>query len=295
MSYIRNHWQGKHSLLWALWVNLVLVRALILLSDQLTLPPYVSERSDALAATVVYCLICHGIVFPWQIVGLLRTIRRHEGGVHADIWVWVAHIAIIGSLIFTLLSVIFSFQSLTPDKFVVENPLALEEARARQYSLKIGPDGRQVFVSGTLALGMTDKLSLLLEHNPKVTDIVLSSEGGHVYEGRGAAHLIRTHGLDTYVYGTCNSACATAFIGGKRRHMGRAAKLGFHQYGLELRFPIPLYDLKGEQEKEIEFYRQQGIAEPFLNEVFDASHEEIWYPTQKELLGAGIVHKIIDE
>jgi hypothetical protein len=77
--------------------------------------------------------------------------------------------------------------------------------------------------------------------------------------------------------------------------MGHGAKLGFHQYGLELRFPIPLYDLKGEQEEEIEFYRQQGIAEHFLNSVFNSSHKEIWYPTQRELLGAGIVHKIIDE
>jgi hypothetical protein len=295
MSYIRNHWQGKHSLLWSLWLNLLLIRTLILFSDQFTLPPYISTRAEALTATIIYCVLCHGIVYPWQVVGLLRSIKRHEGEVASSAWAWVAYLAIIASLVFTLLGIAFSFQSLTPDKFTVENPLALEEARAKQYSLTIGPDGKRIYLSGIFALGITDKLSALLKQNPQVRDIVLSSDGGHVYEGRGAAHLIRARELNTYVHGICKSACATAFIGGKSRNIGRGAKLGFHQYGLELRFPIPLYDLEGEQKKDIEFFRRQGISEHFLNSVFDSSHEEIWYPSHTELLDAGIVHRIVDE
>ncbi len=280
---------------WALCVNLVLLRTLILFSDQFVLPPYVSERSDALAATIIYCFLCHGIVYPWQVVGVLRATGRIEGGAFSDVWVMAAHMAIIASLVFTLLSIFSSFQALTPDKFKIENPLELEEDRAKQYSLVISPDGKQVHISGIFALGITEKLSAILSQNPKVTEVVLSGDGGHVYEGRGTAHLIKARGLNTYIHGVCKSACATAFIGGIRRSMGDQAKLGFHQYGLELRFPLPLFDLEGEMKKEIEFYRQQGIAGHFLDSVFKSSHEEIWYPTQRELLDSGIVHEILDK
>ncbi|MBT5082433.1 MAG: hypothetical protein HOK21_08095 [Rhodospirillaceae bacterium] len=295
MNYVRNHWQGGQSLLWSLWINLVLIRTVILFSDRFALPPYIPIRSDAIVATVVFCLLCHGIIYPWQIVGLLRAIKRQEGGINSDTAAWIAYLAIAGSLVFTLLSLLVSYQSLTADKFVVEDPLALEKARASQYTLRVSPNGRQIHISGSLALGSGDKLSDLLDQNRAVTDIVLRSDGGHVYAGRRIAYLINSRLLNTYVYGSCKSACATAFIGGAKRHLGRAAKLGFHQYGIDLRFPLPLYDLEAEQEKEIRFYRLQGISEDFLGRVFKSSHQEIWFPTHKELLNAGVIHDIVEE
>jgi len=287
------HWRGESALPWALGINLVLLRILILWSDQYTLPPYIPARAEALAATIVFCILCHGVIYPWQVVGVLRAIKRRNGGVNFNVWVWAAYLSLMASLVFTLLGLFSAYQSLLPERFIVEDPLALEKARANQYTLRLGPDGRRIYVSGTFALGLTEKLSALLAQNPGVTDIVLQSDGGQVYEGRGVAHLIKNRGLNTFVTGVCKSACATAFIGGRQRNLGPRGKLGFHQYGLELNFPTALYDLKGEQDKEIKFYRGQGITGPFLDRVFSSAHKDIWFPNQNGLLKAGVVHKII--
>lgn len=56
IKYVRDHWQGKHALLFALAVNLILIRALILFADRYTLPPYIPDRIPALIATIAFIL-----------------------------------------------------------------------------------------------------------------------------------------------------------------------------------------------------------------------------------------------
>jgi len=295
MNYIRTHWRGEQLVAWSLGVNLVLIRVFVLYCDQYTLPPYVLERADAIVASVIFGVVCHGVVYPWQVIGLVRACERRSGGIHSGVWAWSSYLAIIVSLVFTLLGIFGTYQALRADKFTVDDPLALEHARASQYVLSLEPTGKLVHIKGTMALGMTEKLKTMLDHNPDISGVVLSSEGGQVYEGRGVARLIRQRNLATYVFDMCSSACATAFIGGTERTLGARAKLGFHQYGLELWYPIPLFNLKEEQQKEISFYRQQNIAESFLSKVFRSKHEDIWFPDHNKLLDAGVVHHIITE
>jgi len=295
MNYIRTHWRGEQPLVWSLWVNLVLVRILILHTDQYTLPPYIGERPDAIVATLIFGVICHGLVYLWQVVGLVRACERRSGGINSDIWVWTSYMAIIVSLVFTLLGIFGAYQSLSAERFHADDRLSLEQARATQYELGLDATGMLIHIKGIMALGMTAKLRSLLDQNPAVSGIVLESDGGQVYEGRGIAQLIKRRDLNTFVYGICKSACATAFIGGTRRSIGNDAKLGFHKYSLELWYPIPLFDLKEEQEKDVSFYRQQSISENFLTKIFTSEHEDIWFPDHKELLEAGVVHNIVDE
>ncbi len=291
MRYIQNHWRGNHSLPRALLLNFVLIKGLVLYSDRYVLPPYIAGRDDAITATIIFSIICHGLIYVWQIIGLLRSAERQISGP----WVWGAYMTLIASFVFTLLAGFGSYQSLTPDKFRVIDPLALEHARANQYSLRVNPGGTQIYLDGIFALGLTDKLTNLLDQNPAVLEIILNSEGGQVYEGRGVAALIKKRNLSTSVFAICKSACATAFIGGARRTLGRSGKLGFHQYRLELWYPIPLFDLKGEQDKEISFYRDQNIDEKFLNQAFKTRHQDIWFPDHNTLLAAGVVHDIVDD
>ncbi len=292
MFYIRSHWRGNQSLLWSLGVNLILVRIVIIYSDKFTLPPYVPDRDDAILLSALFALTCHGMIYPWQVVGLIRASERPTASIYSSVWIWCSYIAITVTVVFTLLSLFNAYQSLSVDKFNVEDPLALEKARRGQYSLVLSADGTRIQVSGIMALGMTEDLTTMLDQNPKVTGIDLRGEGGYVYEGRAAAHLIRNRGLTTYVSAICKSACATAFIGGRERTIGLQGKLGFHQYALELRFPLPLFDLKGEQEKDLAFYRRQKISESFLSRIFKTPHEKIWFPDSRELLAAGVVHYI---
>ncbi|MCC9625677.1 hypothetical protein LPB41_28720 [Thalassospira sp. MA62] len=292
MPYIRNHWQGKHALVYALFVNLILVRMVVLFAERYTLPPFIPDRADALIATVIFILIFHGPVFVWQVVGVLRA-TRHQNSSLAGIWTVATYGAVGLCLVFTVLGIANAYRALDPARFVIVNPLALQQERERQYALTLGPDGTRIHISGIFTLGMSERLAALLDQHPTVTGIVLNSEGGHIYEGRGVAYLIRDRGLDTYVLDRCNSACTTAFMGGKQRFLGPDAVLGFHQYRVDLRYPTPIYDLEGEQEKEIRFYRQQGLSEDFLARVFLAPHSGIWYPTTPELIEAGVITRTL--
>lgn len=293
MRYIRDHWQGKHALFHALLVNLILLRAIILFADRYTLPPFIPERVEALVATITYTFLFHGVVFVWQVVGVLRA-TKHLSSILANIWTCIAYVAIALCLTFTFMSIAASFRAMTPERFIPVNPTALEDARAAQYSLSLNADETRVLLTGTFTHGMTQKLTALLDQHPNVTGIILSSEGGHIYEGRGVAYLIRNRNLDTYVIDFCKSACTTAFIGGAKRYLGPKAQLGFHQYKLELDKPTPLYDLKGEQEKEVRFYREQGISEEFLRQVFLTPASGIWFPGKEELLEAGVVDEVME-
>ncbi len=293
MRYIRDHWQGKHALLFALCVNLILIRALILLADRYTLPPYISDRIPALIATVAFILLFHGVVFVWQVVGVLRA-TQHQSSILANIWTVVAYAVIGLYLVFTVLSIAASFRALAPERFIPVNLTELEDARASQYALTLSPDNTRIHITGTFTLGMAQRLAALLDQNPGVTGIVLHSDGGHVYEGRGVGFLIRDRGLDTYVFEACSSACTTAFIGGAKRYLGPNGRLGFHQYKIDLDYPVPLYDIKGQQEKEITFYRSQGIAESFLEQVFLTPHTGIWFPEAAELMEAGVVDGVVE-
>jgi len=294
LHYIRDHWQGKHALIYALVINLIGLRALILFADRYTLPPFITDRTDALMATILFIILGHGLVFVWQVVGVLRATGQQTSSL-SGIWTVVAYGAIALCIAFTALSIATSFRALAPERFIVVSPTALEDARARQYRLRLSDDGKRIQIAGIFTLGMTQKLNALVDQNPTVTGVVLHSEGGHIYEGRGVAYLIRDRKLDTYVFDTCKSACTTAFIGGAKRHLGPNAQLGFHQYKLELQSPFPQYDLKREQEKEIKFYRQQGIAEDFLAQVFLAPSSGIWFPSTEDLVRSGVVDEVVGD
>lgn len=294
MGYVRDHWRGKHALLYALLINLIFLRTVILFADRYTLPPFIRDRTHALIASIIFIILFHGIVFVWQVVGVLRA-TQHQTSILANIWTVATYGAVGLCLVFTALSIASSFRALTAERFVPVNPTELEDARANQYALSINPSKNHVHIDGTFALGMTGKLAALLDQNPTITGVVLHSEGGHVYEGRGVAYLIRKRKLDTYVFEICKSACTTAFIGGTKRYLGPYAKLGFHQYKLDLEFPVPLYDIKGEQDKEVTFYRQQGVSNSFLKQVFNTPYSDIWFPGLPELLEAGVVHGTVED
>ena len=72
-GYLRHHWQGRQSLAWSFWVNLVLLRAVILGVDRFTRPPFLEDPQMVAAATVAYFLVFHLAVFTWQIVGVVRA------------------------------------------------------------------------------------------------------------------------------------------------------------------------------------------------------------------------------
>ena len=291
-DYIRDHWSGGQTLFWSFWINLIVLRFAILYLEQFTRPPFILEPQTAIAATFSFFVVFHLVVFAWQIIGVLRSCDRHLAALNSIVWVWAMQFGIAACIILTLITVYSGFQSLFLYRQDMLDAAAPGRVQAAGYTLTLTDDGRHLLLNGDFDFGITRKVEALLRRHPGVEGIILSSNGGQVYEGRGVANLVVGHGLDTYIFETCKSACATAFIGGATRTLGPEGRLGFHQYRLDAGFVNPLVDAGAEQEKDRRFYADRDIDPGFLLRVFDRPYDEIWFPDRDELLTAGVVHLI---
>lgn len=86
-----------------------------------------------------------------------------------------------------------------------------------------------IFIKGDLELG--DRELFLTKIAPfKSGFVVFDSKGGNAYAGIGIGRAIRMRNFKTWVPSGsfCASACATAWLGGTRRLMGKSALIGFH-------------------------------------------------------------------
>lgn len=291
-GYIRNHWSGNQPLFQSFWINLILIRLIIIYLERFTRPPIIPEPQAAIAATTAFFVICQLIILPWQIVGVLRAGDRHLAELRSIVWIWGVQFGVAASVILTLISVYSGFQSLFADRKAMLDAAARAPAQPAAYTLTPSGDGRLIRLRGDFEFGITRDLEMLLREHRDVEGILLNSDGGQIYEGRGVARLITLHGLNTHVSDTCKSACATAFIAGATRTLGPDGKLGFHQYRLDTAFVNPLVDIAAEQEQDRQFYADRGIGAEFLRQIFDQPHDEIWFPSPAKLLAAGVIHRI---
>ncbi|MEQ8354246.1 MAG: hypothetical protein RH942_01805 [Kiloniellaceae bacterium] len=292
-AYLRDHWQGRQSLAWSFWVNLVLLRAAILGLDRFTRPPFIDDPTAVAVVTVAFFVIFHLAVFTWQVVGVVRACDAYQSNLGVSGLLLVVYLAIAGSVALTFTSAFGAFLLLFQEPEGEPEYLAWERERAARYSLAVDAgDAALLRFSGSFELGVTKKLTALLDSYSDVRGIVLDSPGGHVYEGRGVAALIQRHGLETYVLGTCSSACTTAFIAGRTRILGPDGRLGFHQHWMDADYPVFLVDEEAEMQKDLAFYRAQGISEDFLEQVFVTPHDGLWFPGVEAMLAAGVVTRI---
>ncbi|MGI9309903.1 MAG: hypothetical protein ACR2P7_00030 [bacterium] len=289
-GYIRRHWRGETSLTLSFWVNFLLLYVALNYLERFTLPPYLRGESAVTAAVVGFFLIVRLVVYPWQVVGVIRACERSLKN-HADrTWVFAAQGVVVLSIAATLAAAFSSYQSLLGYKQSLRAPPTAIETR---YSLEViagaQTTGRLIHIRGPLEVGITRRVSELLDAHPQVRGVILDSGGGQIYEGRGLARLIREHKLATYSLEQCDSACATAFAAGVRRALGRGAQLGFHQY--KNYAALPVVDIDAEQAKDRALFEAQGISAEFLQKIFSHPPHRMWRPDAAELLASGMVHE----
>ena len=309
MAYILSHWRGKQSLTWSFWGNLVGLRIAL----------YVIEWSAQSGLGALpprgYWIMVMGwvavqlVILVWQIVGLLRACDAYLITSHGAIeWVWTAYGGLFTVVLIAANGWFSLFVPLLPAHLAPGETAAeiLERERASKYSLTIADSDaarqngivlnkgkRVLYLKGSFELGITQNLKALLDRQGDIKGLILESDGGRIYEARRIARMVRDRGLTTYVLHHCNSACTTAFIGGKSRVLGANGTLGFHKYWLDAQLQHPFVDLKAEQEKDRAFYRSSNITAQFLDRIFDKPHTGLWQPDHATLLKAGVVHKIL--
>lgn len=158
-----------------------------------------------------------------------------------------------------------------------------------------------------------DRLQDLLEANPNVTRIRLTSRGGSMFAGFSLLRLISDYGLDTYAYKACSSSCAVAFLGGRNRVLMKGALIGLHSPGWgedalnamdgyfqdfkqekgwadPIEFAAWTYRFGQEQSAEaIRYLVDNGVSFDMALKTLDYAQDEMWYPTRQELEEGGFL------
>ncbi|WP_409523689.1 hypothetical protein [Nitrincola sp. MINF-07-Sa-05] len=290
MNYIKRHWRGELSLAISFWVNVVLLNVIIKSFEAwFTHTQPIDHPQVAAQFTIIYIAVGLLIIYPWQLVGLWRACIRHKAQTNKTGWAATAQVMAVFSIIATAGN-LYKTGPVYKDLYQV----GFEKDVYDDYTLELKNDNSVIHLQGTLGFGISREVSKLLDKHPSVTRIVLDSRGGRIYEGRELSKLILAHGLDTYSLTGCYSACTTAFISGNSRYLTPEANLAFHQYHVDYEHLAEHADVAAEEEKDLLIFERQGVAPEFLERLFSARHDDLWYPTKQEMLDAHVINDIVN-
>ena len=289
MPYVLRHWKGDLSLATAFWINLVAVRFAFVGIDQLFSPPVTADIERVLPLAVGYVALSVFIVFPWQVIGVLRATDRMLNEIGSRAIILFAQIGIVVSLLVTAVSAFGIFHPLIAVEPEGPDWFAIQAERESRYDIAVDSRTQRIRITGDFEIGMTRRLRLFLADTPGAREIVLESHGGYVGQGRAVAKVIDERGLETRVETFCESACVIAFLAGTHRTLVEGAKLGFHPYRYDGLAAHPTVDPKSEFEADNRRFAENGVDLAFLARVAAVPEGEIWYPSVDDLIAAGVV------
>ncbi|KQQ13090.1 hypothetical protein ASF53_12900 [Methylobacterium sp. Leaf123] len=157
--------------------------------------------------------------------------------------------------------------------------------------ITLGPDGRDIRLSGELTEGAAERLAGLLEAHGSVERIHLTSEGGLVDEGAAIGALIAEHGLVTYVPDYCVSACTLAFVRGRERLVLAESRLGFHAPYETGPFGV---EIPADSAPERAAYLAAGISADFVEAALQVRPDDLMIPDTATLMRAGVATGRVD-
>ena len=289
-SFIASHWRGEVKLARAFWIHFLLLWFTVNFLERFLFPPFLHGEARVTAAAISYFVVARLIIYPWQIVGVIRACERRIKTRGERAWAFAAEGAVVLSLLATFAIVFSGDQNLLAYRGDLRAAEVAAAKNANEYSLELIDGGKLLHLRGAFQAGITVRVQTFLDAHPQVRGIVLDSGGGQIYEGRGLARLIRERKLATYSLRECASSCATAFIAGTKRALGAGAKLGFHQY--KYHAVLPVVDVAEEQARDRALFRAQGVSADFLRKIFLRPPEQMWWPSHAELIAAGVVHQV---
>ena len=290
--YAKDHWQGDQGLAWSFWINLIALRTVLFIAQANALPAKGEDYSAFLPLILAFILIFHVLLFVWQAVGVLRPAEKHLADTGSQASVWGAQITLVAGVFLTFSAGLEAWQTTIPVSKEENHMVRMDREHASKYKLVLNPETKTVSIDGSIELGITRNLRNLLLNNPGTRLAIINSDGGNIYEARGLAKLFRDNAINTRVDKICTSACTTAFTGGKTRTMGPDAKFGFHQYRIDSAVRTINADPAAEQQKDMELFRKSGVSDAFVERMFLAPANDMWFPTSKELVQSGYIHQI---
>ena len=190
-----------------------------------------------------------------------------------------------------LLAAAFAKVSYADVSVEIEAIREARQPRGPETRVDIGPTGIDVRLSGEITEGAAGRLATLLDANPTISRIHLTSEGGLADEGQALGDVIAAHHLTTFVPDYCVSACTLAFIRGRERLMLADSRLGFHApYQPALFGQI----LQGDVGVQRDAYVDAGVASDFVDAALRVPSAEIWIPDAARLIAARVATGVVD-
>lgn len=290
MAYILKHWRGELSLAISFWVNVFLINIGIRIFEVwLTEASPIENPVLASQFTITYIFLALAIVYPWQIIGIWRSANRHVEETKKGFWPGAVKVLVVLGLLGTLGNLSASWP-VYKDLYNI----GFGKDEYGDYRVELINDGSLIHLKGGLGFGISKEVRRLIDENPNVKGIILDSNGGRIYEGRELSKIILINGLDTYTLKGCYSACGTAFVSGDKRYLANGANLAFHQYNLGAKSLDPYVDMNSEQKKDLMIYERRGISKDFIDRIFTAKQDDLWYPTIDEMIVAGVIHEVVN-
>jgi len=289
-SYLNKHWRGEHSLSRSFWINNAALN--VILAVVITYWIFVGAKTEdpVYLARVILGLSIFGyiVVYPWQVVGLWRSANNQINGTGKTFWPQTVKFLII-------LGILASITDLTKEHQFYKDLYHDSFVLSKEQNYNVSLRGNIIYLDGELNYGISELVEKQLAKNSNITAIVLDSDGGLLYEGSELSKLILINSLNTYTYNGCYSACTIAYVSGNKRYMSKNAQLGFHQYSYyRPQSELDKLDLFNLQKEDAKFFRKRGVTKEFINKMYQATSEDMWYPRTNELLKYGLVHKLID-
>ncbi len=283
-GFIARHWRGEYALAFSVWVNFAGVNALINGTILLLIAP-ATDRLDSALTLFVLSVLFWGlrvVLVAWQLVGIWRSagnsIARRKAAHRTYVWAVVARVWVVLAIAGVIR---LAVASAAPELARLYEVGVLGDPDTPAFTVEAIPDGTAIVISGGIRFGIASATARVLDANPNVRRVYLTSPGGWMGPGELLYDLIRRRGLSTYAIIGCESACTVAFAGGRERAMGSLSTLGFHapDYAGESRLARDSYRA----------YREAGFRPSFIARIATVPFDDMWYPTPAELLAAGVL------
>ncbi len=283
-NYFTRHWRGDLSLGIAYWVNGgLLAGAASLLLDIFLFKIHEGDTSlRSLSIIILTVSLATLLVWIWSAVGVWRSAGRHGARGGARGWGYAARaVTVVGTL---SMSAVLTTSTLPQMREYAL--LAIGQDPLGEVNITLSANGQTMIVDGVFRAGSAQEIENRLAAAPQVQALMLNSYGGRLLEARHLADTVRNRRLDTYVEGTCASACTVVFLAGRDRAAGNDAQIGFHQPSF-----VGLDDeaQRAHTERMLDMYRAAGLPEGFVQRIGQTPPQEMWYPDRSDLIAANVI------
>lgn len=287
ITYLHNHWSGRHSLKRTLWINCLTPFIAVLLIQQQLLEPLLLTK-ESLRLPILYSLtVAYGLILFVSIVAVNRKITVQSQQSYG-----AENRLLLGNIVVFLCGCVALVNLIDVRTHGIETRTHIKQAFA-PITLQLNKnDHTQLSFSGEITPSSPRQLNDYLLTASQINTLVLDSTGGDIYAARAIAITVKQLALNTHVDNQCFSACNIVYSSGTRRTASAGAIFGFHRYQYQMGNPELYGSVQEQQAKDAAFFQQQGIKQDFIDRMFSASAQELWTPPLPRLLAAQLVHAV---